>query len=272
MKIIRFLLDEPDDGAGGATQAEGDAGGEKAEAPKMAKFGSQLSPEIREKYKDQLSGDYAEKHLNDVWEELMSSKSKLNRAVIIPDPESPDDGEVKQFFQKMGIPEKPDGYELNAEVIKDDKFIKQFKEQAHKMGLTQTQAKKQLAMMENLAKAGNKTLENAKTSQAEAMKKAEQTFPARLTQALDGNEQAAEEVTNLATKFHVRMGNKELIEKIRDKGLLYDTEYMKFSAKMEKLAGDDDFIEGDPGKTKQQSGGGAFGKNYSPQFAKVYGR
>lgn len=266
---------EPEKPATPAEPAEPAAGGKppaaepgksgEGDPPKLAKFASQFSPEIREKYKDELSGDYAEKHLNDVWTELMETKGKMKRAIIVPDPENPDPDELKTFMKQLGIPESPDGYELKAEGV-DQKVLDKFAGEALKMGLTKGQAKKVVKSFTGLVQEGLGEIKGK-------MKTAEQTFPARMTKEL-GTEKDANEAVNLAKKFLIRFGDKGTIKTVAESGLLYNTKFMAKAAEFEKSLGDEKFIDG-----KGPGGSGAGGKksekgamgSYSADWVKLNG-
>lgn len=251
-----------DPGDGGAKTPEN--GGDKP--PKLAKFASQLSPEIREQYQKELSEDYADKHLNDVWSELMEAKGKMSRSVVFPDPENPDPEELKAFMQKMGIPEKPEGYELKADGV-DPKVLEQFSGEALKMGLTKSQAQKVVQTLTGMVKQGSSQIQ-------EKLKAAEQSFPERMAEAA-GGEKAAESAINLAKKFLIRIGDKNTMQTIRDSGLLYNPAFMKKAAEFEKALGDSPFVDGQ-GNDGSGAGGnnqntrGAMG-NYSSDWVKMHG-
>ena len=250
-----------DDGSSGDEGGQGDPGDQSGDSsqssdpgdgtPKeLAKFASQLSPDIREKYEKELSTDYKDKHLNDVWGELMEAKGKLSRSIVVPDPENPDQEELKAFMDKMGIPSSPDGYELKADGVGKE-IVDGFKAEALKMGLTKSQAQKVLDKVVAFSK-------NGIEKRAEALKNAEQTFPARLTKEL-GDEKSAEAAVNLGKKFLIRLGNKDVIQAIADSGLLYNTKFMTKIADFEKALGDQKFVDG------KGSGGSGAGGGQKPK-------
>jgi len=279
-QVFRIFF-EPDGKTGGdppgsAPAAEGDS--KETTEFRMPKFGSQLSPELREKYKKELH-EYADKSLNDVWTDLVDSQTKLSRALIIPDKDGDPErfkADTKAFMAKMGIPETPDGYELkyDKKILADEAFIKSYRENALKRGLTKTQAQAGLADLEALAKQG---LEAIKRSRDDA----EKGLVPNLRKALvvNGDEKKAEKdadaVMNLAKKNLVRFGARsgDTLQKLADSGLMFDHNFIMELAEHERAMADAKFIDGNKpdDKSAVSNGGGIYVKNYSKKFTEQYG-
>jgi len=225
---------------------------------RLPKWGSQLSPQTREKYADSLDA-YADKSLSDVFEEWEAGKVKMKNAIPVPTKES--SKEEKQAFMKaMGIPEKPEEYTLKSELVKEDNpFLLEFKKQAHKTGLTNVQAQKQFDYVLNIAK-------SAADAQKETRKNLEKTFSANMTK-LAGDK--AEEVVNLAKKNLVRFGDKELLEAFKASNLDVNPKFIAKLAEFERTLSDTTFIPG--GGKPQEPGKGEFGTSYDPKFLATYG-
>lgn len=225
---------------------------------RLPKWGSQLSPQTREKYADSLDA-YADKTLSDVFEEWEAGKAKMKNVIPVPTKDS--SKEEKQAFMKaMGIPEKSEEYTLKSELVKEDNpFLIEFKKHAHEMGLTNKQAQKQLDYVLNIAK-------SADDAQKETRKNLEKTFSANMTK-LAGDK--AEEVVNLAKKNLARFGDKELLESFKAANLDVNPKFLSKLAEFEKVLSDTTFIPG--GGKPQEPGKGEFGTSYDPRFIAMYG-
>lgn len=273
-KFLQFLYAQDGSPAGSTetdTQAADTPPADTAPPePKLPKFGSQLSPEIREKHKKEL-GEYADKSLNEVWGDLIETRGKLSRAIVIPDPKDKDQekfkAEAKAFHERMGIPETPDGYELKADAkILDKNFLSGFRKDAFEMGLTKTQAQKSLAKYEALAKQG---MENIKATR----KTAEDNLAPALRKALNNDDAEVEKNINLAKKHLVRYGDKRVLNQMADSTLMYNPEFILKAAEIERLLADTKFVDGD-GPNRSPVGAekrGVFGKNYSKEFKDTHG-
>lgn len=225
---------------------------------RLPKWGSQLSPQTREKYADSLDA-YADKSLSDVFEEWEAGKAKMKNSIPVPTKDSSAE-EKKAFLKAMGIPEKYEEYTLKSELVKEDNpFLIEFKKHAHKMGLTNEQAQKQLDYVLNIAK-------SADDAQKETRKNLEKTFSANMTK-LAGDK--AEEVVNLAKKNLARFGDKELLEAFKAANLDVNPKFLAKLAEFERTLSDATFIPG--GGKPQEPGKGEFGTSYDPKFLATYG-
>ena len=121
------------------------------EPPALPKYSSQLSPEIREKYKESLEKMGKDTSLNDTFSELMETRGKLERAILLPEKDNPED--IKRFMQDMGIPESPDGYKIDEKVLGAE-ATKLMTQQALKAGMTTKQAQAMHGFIVALVKNG----------------------------------------------------------------------------------------------------------------------
>lgn len=238
---------------------------DKATEPgKMPKWASQLSPEAREKYKDVLEALGEGHSLTDTFTEFVESRGKLERSILLPEQGNEED--LKRFMKDMGIPESMEGYNLEAGELGDD-ILGLFREHSMKAGLSNKQAQHMWGVLKTLATTGSKEL-------AAANQKLADTFDERLKTELDGNEQAATEVKNLATKFLIRFQNEGLLKHLATAGTIYRTDFMRAAAAFEKSLGDTHFVEGSgegASTAKATEKKGRFAGNYSNEFDDQYG-
>lgn len=228
---------------------------------------SQFPKETREKYKDLLLGDYKEKKAHEVFEELVDAKGKLGRAIVIPDPKTATQEEIAAFKKTMGIPEGPDKYEIKADAYKDiegiEGLVADFRTRAAAWGLTKTQAQNAFDLMAGLAKSGM-------AAQTQAKKEHQESFQARLLEAVGKDEKKAEEVSNRFKEFLVkRIGDPEIVQDLADSGLLYSAKFAVKIAELSQAFDDTPYIRGAEDR-KGQPAKGAMG-DYSPEFRKAAG-
>ena len=232
------------------------------DAPKWL---SQLSPDRREKYAEQLKDRPT---LNDLTDSYVAYKGKVDRALIVPN-EGSDETEIKEFYTKMGIPDTEDGYEIEVDksIQDNDKFAAMFKKNAITAGLTKAQAKKEWEFFNGLLKGGVKEQKSQSDNQR-------QTFDARLMKSLEATNpeegarnDAAKETVNLFKRHLSRMG-KGVAEIYSQKGLIYDPAFVLAIARDEKSRGSPQFVEGESAAKAQESGGMG---TYHSEFEKMYG-
>jgi len=265
--MVEQIVDPPAGGKPSEAESKGDTKLEQKDETKpeqksekrSPKWASQLSPQIRDKYADSLDA-YADKTLNDVFEELETHKAQLSKAIPIPAKDASDE-EKKAFLKAMGIPEKPEDYTLKADKLEENNtFLVEFKKHAHAMGLNNTQAQKQLDYVLGIAQA-------AEEAQKEARANLEKTFAANMTK-LAGDK--AEEVVNLAKKHLMRYAeDKEILEAFKAANLDVNPRFLNRIAQFEKTLSDTTFIPG--GSKPQTDKKGEFGANYDQRFMDMYG-
>jgi len=158
-KNLAFLMDAAGDGSGGGSGTGGGTGGAAgggdngggtgggqgagsgggAAAPWFDTFQDPALKEWVASYKDAYPTPEAMalKALN---LEKFVGADKAGRGVIVPKPEAKPE-EWQAFYRKVGgVPEKADGYKVHSDPkiaaeLAADPLIKQFQEQAHKMGM-----------------------------------------------------------------------------------------------------------------------------------------
>lgn len=278
-ELIRIYYDADTGGAGGAAidaaaaasdqtaqhGQQGDQGTQQQSqaTSKAPKWESQLSPEKREQHKEILTSLGEEYSLNSAIDEIAESRGKLGRSILLP--KEGDTEDLKRFMKDMGIPESADGYGLQAGELSKE-ILTTFQTQALKAGLTKTQAGKMWGYLSTLTKAGQKVVSDAGT-------KLEATFDARLTQA-EGSPEKAQETQNYATKFLIRFGDKELLEGMKQSGIIYNTKFIQKIAAFEKALGDTHFVDDSGTPAGKNSGGEVKGGkmgNYSQDFKDQFG-
>jgi hypothetical protein len=259
---------EPAPAQGAAPAAEAPAEAPPSEGDDLPKFASQLSPEIREKRKTELSA-LKGKHLNDVMEDYFGIKGKLDGAIVPPGKDAKPE-EVDAFFKKMGIPRTADEYKLNTEAVKsmdkDGAFTKGFREIARKNGLTQRQAEN----IFNTIAAG--MTQDSQTKEAKA-KEVRGTFDARLAEAV-GDPAKAKETGEYFKRFIVSIGDKELVKELHESNVLYSPRFARAMAEYhKKYAGDPSFVDGHgPAGGAEPKGTGKKLMAHSDQFEEHYGK
>lgn len=233
-------------------------------------YESQLSPELRaDKTIHEAIKDYPK--LNDLVKAHRELKAKLAHSIVIPNLEHPDPQEMKDFRERMGLPETADGYTFDTSAFKGvdgvDEVVKLARAEATAMSLTKTQAQKFAEVILRLSKAGKDAVDNQ-------IKELETTFMPRLTEATKNPEKATAAV-NLMKAFLVKhLGSAPLIKKLAQSGIMYDTDFVLKAAAMAEVLGEEPFIAGEnsqrPGQRKPERPQGSQG-HYSPQFSEHYG-
>ena len=132
-------------------QSEGDATTQEATPTEQPVERSFLPTELRdhEAFKDVKSP-------KDIYKGYMDAKERLGRSVVLPGEEATDE-DRETFFKALGRPDSPDGYDLaqpenmpEGHAIKDE-FLSEYREAAHKLGLSATQAQKLFGWFGDLA-------------------------------------------------------------------------------------------------------------------------
>lgn len=197
-----------------------------------------------------------------------TAQQRLARAVVIPDPEHPDPEEQRALFERMGIPGKPEGYELNAAAFKDlpgiEELVKEVRAHAAEMSLTKTQAQKYLERIAGIAKAG-------RDQASKADKELEATFEARLLDAVGKDESKKEAAINLSKAGLVRFfGKPQVLVKLKQAGLLYDTDFITGMAAVQEATGEAPDVKGSGQGKAKAAARGSMG-NYGRQWQEIHG-
>lgn len=204
----------------------------------------QLSPELRTKA--EFDGLETPTHMAKAY---LEAKAATAKAIILPDPNDP--AQVAAFQEKMNIP-KDGKYKIDRGAFKDvpevGKIEAMVQKAAAKSWYTEGQAQ---GMFDGIMET---VLEESKATQAAvAQKQAE--FDAAVLKSVDGDEKKATALKTLYANHMTRYGSKELIEALRDKGVLFDVNLARKAAELEMLYADDHQDSGGvPVKPKPQEG------------------
>lgn len=229
-------------------------------------FASYMKRESREKHAEALKG-YKDKKLDDVFDELVDSKGKLSRAIVIPDPKTATPEDMAAFKKTMGIPDSPDAYDLKTDAFKDmegvDGLAKEFKLRAASWGLTKGQAAQAFEFLAGIGKSG---LE----AQAKAKGDHKASFGDRLLEAVGKDQKKADEVMNRVRAFMVKqIADPDLIKDFDASGLLYSPKLAVKLAEISAKLDDAPYIDGKPAPANPAQQGGM---GYSASFLETYGR
>ena len=234
----------------------------EAEEPKEPAFFSQFTKEFRESPEAKKLYGYAKPE--PLAKALLEAQGKLERAIIVPSGEKPDPEEVKAFRTRLGIPEKEEGYEFPAELVKGlenaEVTLEGFRKLFARAGLTKQQAQTVFA-----AVAGGQ--KQAAEARAGAEKQKAEAYKAKLLELGNGDPEKAKGVEQLyKLTLAKRFGTKALIDRIASAGLLDDPEFAESIVATGRLLKDDKFTEGaEGGKAGAAAKQGIMG-NYSPQW------
>lgn len=194
-------------------------------APKMPAWKSQVSKGFAEKNAAFLEAN-ADRSIEDVLSEHLSlSKTVQERGIIIPTEKSTPE-ERKAFHDRMGLPTKPEEYELAADGVSKEE-LDALRAHYWKNGFTKNQAKNDLAARLEGRKA-------AQTAQQAAVKAAEDGYMAALVKENGGDEKAAEEDLNLAKKYIQTTFSQEVREELVNSGRIYNAKFLRDMAKAQR--------------------------------------
>jgi predicted DsbA family dithiol-disulfide isomerase len=230
------------------------------------KFASQISKETREQYAEEMKA-YAGKDVNDLAvEHFKLAKTVRERGIIIPTKDSSEE-EIQAFHDRMGLPRKPEGYELKA----DEKVLpKEAVEAARAFvaanGYTQKQAQAYVSSLESIAR-------NAQEISGRRRAEGEKNVLVNLAREIGGDEVAAKETYNLAVKHLSSNYSSTVRQKLIDTGVLYDAAFLKEAAAAQSKIEPHGLVTGDAGKgeTEKPKPQGKQG-NYSPEWIALHGK
>jgi len=143
----------------------------------------------------------------------------------------------KSVFKKLGLPESPDKYELQAEGA-DPEFIKGFKEAAHKYGILPKQAQELYGWYSQMQKS--------------AVEKAKADYETQTKMNLDklkeewGGDAEYTKNLSMAKRALFNFFGKDTVEWVEKTGLGNDPQFIKLMHKVGKSMGED-VIKGDGG-------------------------
>lgn len=242
---------------GGGEGGSGGAGGVPDLADKLGK----AEPSYLKDLDDTAKGDDF-KDIEDVKKLYNSHKTlkakaadletQLKDSLKIPGADATSD-QVKAFFTKIGMPEKPEGYELSDFDLKDDELAstmkKNFMTEAYRSGLTKTQANKLWTHEAATYGAVKKGL----ADQAEKLKGSfDQRYDAALKDEIPDATKRAERITkdrNLFTEF---VGKYQMGAYFEQTGLSINPAFVHAVAGMYEKMGSSEPGSGGAGKHKSE--------------------
>jgi hypothetical protein len=232
----------------------------------LPEFHSQVSKPFREEHREELKALKGKK-LQDVLDDHFKLRKTINeRGIIVPTKDSPEE-EIKAFHDKMGLPRKPEEYELVAdEKILPKEVVEAARQFAFKNGLTKNQASAYLAQLQGISKSGQEA-RDARIKDGEANVKA------NLAKEMGGDAKAAEAAVNLATKYLSSTYSQAVRQKLIDTGILYDPAFLKEAAvaqaKLEPHPRVDGEVGGKDGVQREKARGKL--GHYSGAFTEAFG-
>jgi sulfite reductase alpha subunit-like flavoprotein len=184
------------------------------------------------------------KSMDDLVKSAMEADSKLGSMVSIPKDGAPEE-ELKAFYSKLGVPEKPEDYKLSTkDTGLSDSDLAEFKKQAYEMHLTNAQAQK---LVDNAAK----NIKDLATQYHERMKQAAAETEAALKKEWGQNYQTN---YNLMQRAWRTLGDPELAKELEESGFGNSRAFAKFLSKVGSLMAEDRTAESGLKKIPQQSG------------------
>lgn len=189
---------------------------------------------------DNLSDEYRShpkisqfKSVEDMAKSYMNMEKSFGNRIPMPS-EDWDESQYNDFYNKLGRPESPDGYEFNkAEGLPEDfqvneDFQKEFAQTAHEAGMTKAQAQKAWNMLQQKTYESQK---NAIDSYEASIKERHDALKQEWGSEYDKNIAAAKKLMNMA--------GDEWIEYLKKSGLGREPEFIKVSAKLGKMLAED---------------------------------
>jgi len=166
------------------------------------------------------------KQLGDVLDEYFSGKTKYKDAIIFPAKDAKPE-EIDAFLKRMNIPISADDYKLDPKAIPGNEAdetktaaVKELADFFKSIGLTQNQAKKTFEQFTGFLKGANE----AETTKQKALA---ESFNERLTKELGGDEKSAIETTEYFKRALIALGDKKLVQELKDSGMLYSTAFVR---------------------------------------------
>lgn len=186
--------------------------------------------------------------------------------VVLPGKDATDE-QLSEFYNKLGRPETADGYETPTENMAmeiDAQLAGNFFEEAHRIGLSKTQA---AALMRWQAEQGaemqDEYAQRGERSQAEAVEVLQKEFG-----------DAFDEKLNLARDAALQFGGEELMEVMDSTGLGNHPEVIKAFAKIGRAMASDEVVGGGGRQNFRMSPAEAKmaieSKKQDPNFMKAY--
>lgn len=175
--------------------------------------------------------------VGDLGKAYLDQSDKLQRAVMIPGENAPPE-ERKAFLQKLGVPERPEDYEISTE---DASFNDHFRKAAHEQGLSKEQAKALASTIETLAK--------SQVQQAEVAQKQQRTQEREKLRQEWG---ASADANEAAARRFLLIAGEDLSQPLAESGMVEDPRVLRGLHKLSKMISEDHLVTGSG--SQQQSG------------------
>jgi hypothetical protein len=220
---------EASDGGEATGGDNGSEGGASPQQPQTSEQQTQrnwLPKDLRDREEFQditKAGELANRYLE--------TKQKLDNAVPLPGEEATND-ELQQFYNKLGRPEQPDGYEFDEPpegTQRDEEFESWFRNTAHKLGLTKQQARGLYNEYNNLVAQSQQQQQQQRQQRQEEAKK-------ELKQEL--GEQYDEQISQ-AQRVVSQLGGEELKEALDESGFGDDPRMIRAWMKIAQAVSED---------------------------------
>ena len=160
----------------------------------------------------------------------LEANAKLQKA-IVPPSDGANDTEVKAFRAKLGVPENPDGYEIDS--TGDKEFADVFRKAAHKEGLTPKQAK---SLHQEIMSASQEIV-----SRSQAARKATRD---KATEALKQEWGERFEANDIAARRFAALAGAEMVDALGESGLIDDPRVLKGLYRFANMISEDRLVEG----------------------------
>lgn len=243
MKSNYFLREEAGDlgEQGGGGEPTGGTMGQQGDAAQGGGNPFQWPDNWKDQLPDEIKGEKSLNQINDI-PSLAKSYVHAQKMVgankaVVPDPKVATDEDWRAFFQKAGLPESVDNYEL--EVDKEVKenlpegFLETFKQKAYENNVLPQQAK---ALFDWYRDYESGLVENQMEQQQQQLKENLEDYRKMMGAKY-------EKKIGYANKVLEEMGNEDLSELLQGTGLNVHPQVIEFMSSVgEKLFGEDEVL------------------------------
>jgi len=185
---------------------------------------------------------------------LEETKQSLEKKIDIPG----EDGDWDAFYNALGRPENPDGYELDGSgLFENEDLVKAFKTFAHQAGFTPEQAKQAQDFSQKLVSAA---LGEKKQEKQGEYANAEKALKEEWGDEFSSNLELTKRAIN-------RFGGDELKQHLVSRGMDNDPVMIKMFHEVGKALKEDSFVEGGIGTAKKDRNKGTPIFTYSSMTA-----
>ena len=165
------------------------------------------------------------KQMGDVLDDYFAGKTKFKDAIIFPAKDAKPE-EIDAFLKRMNIPKSAEDYKLDPKLIPGSEAdeakttaTKGLAEFFKSIGLTHTQAKKMFEQYAGIIKGAS----DAETARRKALA---DSFDERLTKEI-GDEKTATETKEYFKRALIALGDKQLVQELKDSGMLYSPAFVR---------------------------------------------